>query len=45
MDYSDLDHDVLIIMAIEFVGRDTPIPEQIRQILGPDLIREIENPE
>lgn len=45
MDYHALPVEDQILLAIEFVGRGHPIPEQLRLTLGVDLIREIENPD
>lgn len=45
MPYHELPVEDQILLAIEFVGRGHPIPEQLRVSLGADLIREIENPD
>lgn len=45
MAYSDLDIEDQILLSAEFVGRGLSIPDEIKQSLGPELIRDIENPE
>lgn len=45
MAYSELSEEELILLSAEFIGRGQKIPRQIKSILGPDLIEDIENPE
>lgn len=44
MSYAELPTEDLIILAVEFVGRDVPIPHEIAAKLGHDLVSEIQNP-
>lgn len=43
--YSDLLLEDNILLAVEFVGRGQDIPQEIKDILGPSLLEEIQNPE
>lgn len=45
MTYAELSVEELIILSMEFIGRGLSIPDEIKAILEPDLIRDIENPE
>lgn len=45
MPYSDLPLVEQILLAAECVGRGINIPREIRDQLGPEIIRDIENPE
>lgn len=45
MPYSDLAVEDQILLAAEFVGRGVPVPSEIRENLGSNLMRDIENPE
>jgi len=45
MTFSDMAVTDLIILTAEFVGRGLSIPDEVRSILGPDLMHELENPE
>lgn len=45
MTYSDLLPEEVILLAVEFVGRGLEVPQEIREYLGPGLMREIEHPE
>ncbi len=44
MPYTDLSDEEKILHAAECVGRGVPIPQQIRTLLGDELIQIIENP-
>jgi hypothetical protein len=44
MPYTDLSDEEKILHAAECVGRGVPIPQQIKEILGDELIAIIENP-
>lgn len=45
MTYADLTTTELILLAVEFVGRGVPIPAQIQEAIGSDLVKEITSPE
>ena len=44
MSYTELSDEDQIILAAECVGRGVPIPREIKEALGADLISVIENP-
>jgi len=44
MSYTDLGDEGMILHAAECVGRGVPIPQEIREALGAELILIIENP-
>ncbi len=44
MSYADLSQDDLVLLAIEFVAKQCPMPAQITELLGEELIYEIQNP-
>ncbi len=44
MSYAELSDEERIILSAECVGRGVPIPREIKDALGPDLISIIENP-
>jgi len=45
MAYSDLAIEEQILLSAEFVGRGLEVPQELKQALGPELLRDIENPE
>jgi hypothetical protein len=39
--YEHLDQDAQLLLAIRFYLSNTPIPQELKDLLGPDLINDI----